>query len=171
MNNVRIFSVLELYHPKRYKSYMQCLLQQNTDRVCILVVSLSPFNPDFSFLFSNSIFKLCLSQPNVMTLYKMLINSKCKSIKNFGGVTFNVVELCPFTNEKKKKMNWSPPFTTGSLPQSNVMKLIHSTYYHKTQKSTIWKASIISNDSLYFFKDNMQTGASSVNTFLIYFYW
>ena len=51
---------------------------------------------DFSFPFSNC----SLPQPNVMKLIHNANTPKHISSLNFGGVTFTVLELCPFTNGK-----------------------------------------------------------------------
>ena len=59
----------------------------------------------------------------------MLITTKHKSSMNFGGVTLTVLELCPFTNGQIAEFSF--PFCYFSLPQPNVMKLIHNAYYHR----------------------------------------
>ena len=76
---------------------------------------------------------VCLIQM-LWNLYTMLITTKHISRVNFGGVTFTVLELCPFT--KEKMLNFSFPFSDFSLHQPNVLKLNHNAYYHKKKKNT-----------------------------------
>ena len=51
---------------------------------------------------------------------------------NFGGITFTVLELCPFTNGKNAEFFISVLYYF-SLSLPNIMKLIHNAYYHKIQ--------------------------------------
>ena len=69
-------------------------------RVTFTVIELCPFTNGLIADFFVAVLYLGLSKLNVKKLIPMLIATKPRSSLNFGGVTFTILELCPFTYGK-----------------------------------------------------------------------